>query len=127
MNDHIIDKRAFGIKHGRIMRLTDGEFRRVVHAEVLHRRESASRSLLAANADVAHVADVENPYARANCLMFCDQAASRGILDGHVPAAEIDHFRAQTAVHRVKRRLAKFGDGRSRDGFHSVCSSRNGY
>ena len=103
MNDHVIDKRALRVEHRRIMRLADGEFRGIVHAEVLYRRERASRRLSAANPDVAHVADIENANTRAHRFMFCDQPAARGILDGHIPAAEIHHFRAQTAVHRVQR------------------------
>jgi hypothetical protein len=83
------------------MRLTDLQPGSIVHAEMLDGRESAAGRAAAADPDVAHVTDIENPDARAHCFVFRNQAAGRGVLDGHIPAAEIDHFCAQTAVHGV--------------------------
>ena len=69
-----------------------------------------------AQLDVAHVTHVEETDAGADCHVLVDQAAgfaieARRIFDGHVPSAEIDHFRAQSAMHAVERSLAELSDG----------------
>src|SRR5262249_51816320 len=48
----------------------------------------------------AHVADVEEPDAVADRVVFLDDA---GVLDGHVPAAEVDHFGPEGAMDGVER------------------------
>ena len=52
-----------------------------------------------ANFDLAHVADIEEADRVAHGVVLVDDA---GVLDGHVPAAEIDHLRAQGAMDRVQ-------------------------
>ena len=113
MNDHVVHKRPLRIKQRRIVRLTDRQLRRIVHAEVLHRSERAARRTPRANPNVAHVANVENCHTEPRtALCSATKPAARRILDGHIPAAKIDHFRAQPPVHGVERRLSKFGDCR---------------
>ena len=52
------------------------------------------------NLDLAHVADIEQSDGLADSIVLVDDA---GILDGHVPAAEIDHFGSHLAVYRIQR------------------------
>ncbi len=109
------------------MRLADGQLRRIVHADVLHRRKRPAGLPAAADANISHVADVENAHAGAYRLVFRNQSAAWWIFDGHVPAAEIDHLCAQAAVQPVQRRLTKLAFVRSCGGFHSNGSSGNRY
>ena len=46
------------------------------------------------------MADIEKPDAIAHRQVLGDDA---GILDGHIPAAKIDHSGTRRAVHRVQR------------------------
>ena len=48
--------------------------------------------------------DVEEPDAGAHGHVFADEAA---VLDGHVPAAEVDHFGLVGAMGRVQGRHAQ--------------------
>src|SRR5437016_2634426 len=59
------------------------------------------------DADITHVADIEDPHSASHCSVFSYQSASCGILDRHVPTAEIDHLCAQEAMQRIQRGLAK--------------------
>ena len=52
--------------------------------------------------DLADVADVEQAGAAADRHVLVDHA---GVFDGHVPAAELDHPRAERPVPRMERRL----------------------
>src|SRR5260370_23717609 len=119
MYDYIVNKRALRIQHRGILRLADSEQRRIVHADVLHGSQRASRRAPGPYADVAHVADIEKANASAHGFVLRDQAAARRVLDRHIPAAKINHFRAQTAVQRVQRRLACFVSSGRVCGFHS--------
>ena len=56
----------------------------------------------AGDLDLPHVADVEQPGARAHGHVLVDDA---GVFDRHVPAAELDHAGAERAVPGVERRL----------------------
>jgi hypothetical protein len=47
------------------------------------------------------VANVKNANAAANGFMLRDQSAGGGVFDRHIPAAEIHHFCAQTAMHGI--------------------------
>jgi len=58
-----------------------------------------------AHFDFAHVADVEEADSGAHGGVFVDDT---GVLDGHVPAAEIHHLRARRAVDIVERRPLQF-------------------
>src|SRR5258705_13466011 len=124
MNDHVVYERTLRIKHRGVMRLADDEFRGVVHRNMLNGRESAAGSLVRVNTNVAHVADVKNANAPAHGFMLGHETAARRVLNGHIPAAKIDHFRAKLPVQRVEGRLAKFNFGRRCDGVHSVWSGR---
>ena len=53
----------------------------------------------AADFDLAHVADVEETDARADGVMLVEYP---GILDRHVPAAEVHHLGAHLAVRGVQ-------------------------
>jgi hypothetical protein len=55
------------------------------------------------------VTDIKDTYAGADGQMLLHQSTMFGVLDGHVPTAEIDHFRAQLAVHCVQ---SSFSGGR---------------
>ena len=79
----------------------------VVHGDVLHR----FKRLRAGDADVAHVADVEDADAVADREVLLHQAADGGVLDRHVPAVEVDHLGAQLAMNGVQRGFAQRGDG----------------
>src|SRR5882757_4906711 len=104
MNQDVIDKRSLRIKHGRILRLTDGQLRCVIHRESLNRSQRARPAKL----NIAHVADVEKPHRGADRHVLRGDA---GVLDWHIPASEIDHFGAEPAVDTIERRLAQSGRG----------------
>ena len=76
----------------------------VVHGDVLHRFER----LRAGDADVAHVADVEDADAVADGEVLLHQSADGGVLHRHVPAVEIDHFRAHLAMDGIQSGLANW-------------------
>src|SRR5215472_19306591 len=64
------------------------------------------------------MADVKNAHASTNRFVFRDQSAARWVLDRHIPAAKIDHFRAKSAVQCVQRRFAKLAHRRNCGGIH---------
>ncbi len=82
--------------------MADTHARSVVHGDVLHRLQR----LRARDADVAHVADIENAHPVANRQMLFHQAADGGIFHRHVPAVEVDHFRAHLAMDGIQGSLA---------------------
>ena len=55
----------------------------------------------------AHVADVKDADAGAYGYVFGDEP---GVFDRHVPAAEVDHLRAELAMGGVQSGLTKSGD-----------------
>ena len=57
----------------------------------------------AADLDLAHVADIEDAHGVAHGVVLVDDA---GVLDGHVPAAEIDHPGTEGSMDRVQGRNA---------------------
>src|ERR1700722_1820324 len=122
MHNHVINESPLRIEQRRVMRLSDRQLRCVVHAEVLHGSERATRRLARANPNVTHVADIENAHRAAHGLVFSHKSAAGRILDRHIPSAEINHLGSQSPVQRVERRLAEFVDFRRVCGFHSSCS-----
>ena len=70
---------------------------------------TASSASRAGDLDLAHVADVEQPGPGAHRHVLVGDA---GVFDGHVPAAELDHARAERAMPRVERRLLQGAGGR---------------
>ena len=107
VDDHVVHERSLRIEQRRILRLPDRQPRRVVHRDVLHRRER----LRSGQADVAHVADVEDADAGAHRHVLVDDAAAErgGIFDRHVPAVELHHLRAHLAMDGVQRGFADGG------------------
>ena len=65
---------------------------------MLCRKSSAPGAL---DAELAHMADVEEARALAHGPMLFEHAA---VLDGHLPAAELDETRAERAMLIVERR-----------------------
>ena len=53
----------------------------------------------AGDLDLPHVADVEQPGAGPHGHVLVDQAR---VFDGHVPAAELDHPRAERPMPRIE-------------------------
>ena len=119
MHDHVVYKRPLRIEQRRILRLADGEPRRIVHGNVLNR----SQRLRPLQANIAHVRDVEDANAGANCVVLGNNAARRRIFDRHIPAIEVDHLRAHLAMHGVERGLANGRRGRLNSGQWSLDQS----
>ena len=69
-----------------------------------------SERIRAVDLDFTHVADVEQADVLAHGVVLFEDA---GILDGHVPAAEVDHPGAQLTVRRVERGGLERGCGLS--------------
>ena len=59
-----------------------------------------------ADLDLAHMADIEEADGFADGVVLVDQAR---VLNGHVPAAEVDHFGTTGTVDVVQRRALKLG------------------
>jgi hypothetical protein len=99
MHDHIVNESAIGIEHGGILRLPDGKTDSIVHGDVLDGKER----LGADQANVAHMAHVEDADAVANSVMLGNNAPApaRGILDRHLPPVEFDHFCPHLAMDGV--------------------------
>jgi len=74
---------------------------------------------------------IKDPHAGADGPMFFHQTTILGVFDGHVPSAEIDHFRADFAMQSVQSGLSG-GDWRRRIGWqsaflgHSTGASQDG-
>ena len=107
MNNYVVYKRPLRIKQRRILRLPDRQPRGIVHGNVLYRIQRARPT----QANVAHVADVENPDTRAHRQVLGNDPAAdrRRIFHRHVPAAEFDHLGAQRTMDSVQRSLAHQG------------------
>src|SRR5581483_11973587 len=108
VHDDIVNKSALRIKHGRVLGLANGKAGGVVHSDVLN----GEKGLRADQANVAHVAHIEEANAVSDRIVLGDDAAAGGILDGHVPAVEFDHLGAHLAVDGMERGLADGGRGR---------------
>ena len=85
-----------------------GSIRATASAELL----DGGQGFRAGEPDIAHVADVENADAGADCIVLGNDAAHGGIFNRHLPAVEFDHLRAHLAMGVVERSLAD--DWRSR-------------
>jgi len=77
---------------------------------MLHR----GQRLRPGQADIAHVADIENAHAGAHRHVLVDDTAAdrSGIFHWHIPAVELDHLRAHLAMDGVQRSLADGDSGR---------------
>ena len=118
IHEQVVDERAGRRHQAGVLRLTDGEPAGVVRRNALHGRQR----VLAGDLDLAHVADVEEAGARPHGGVLGHDAAA-GILDGHVPAAERNHFRAGSTVTSVERRLLERSFGGL---FHVGCAQWSG-
>ena len=120
MHDHIIDKRPLRIEQRRILRLSHGQSGRIVHGNVLHR----GQRLRSRQANVAHVADIEDAHARAYRHVLADDSAAdrRRVFHGHVPAIELHHPRPYLAMEGVQR---SFADGGGRAGGRRLNRRQN--
>jgi hypothetical protein len=85
MDEDIVNSAAVFVQQRGIVGLPRFEFGGVVGGDVVDKVEG----LRAADFDFAHVAHVEQADGGADGVVFFDDA---GVLDGHVPAAKIDHF-----------------------------------
>jgi len=67
----------------------------------------------AAELNLAHVADVEEAHAGADGQVLGDETSARaGVLDRHIPAAEVHHFGLEGAMDGVEwGPLERQGDG----------------
>ncbi len=102
VDDHVVHESSLRIEQRRILRLADGEPRGVIHGNVLH----GGQRFGPGQADVAHVADVEDAHAGAHRIVLGDDAARGRVFDRHVPAIEFDHLGAHLAMDSVERGLA---------------------
>ena len=73
MDDHVVDKRSLGIKQRGVLRLADSQPRRIIHGDVLHR----GQRLRPGQANVSHVADVEDAYAGAHSHVLGNDSAAQ--------------------------------------------------
>ena len=95
VDEDVVDDRALWRRQRRVLDLPDREPRGVVARQLLDGRQG----IRAGDLDLAHVADVEQPDALAHREVLGRDA---GVLDGHVPAAERHHARAQRDVRGVE-------------------------
>jgi hypothetical protein len=70
------------------------------------------RAIGALDDELAHVRNVEDADIVPYRLMFLDDA---GVLNGHKPAGECNHFRSESDVLIVKRRLFMCGFSHKRN------------
>jgi hypothetical protein len=115
VDEDVVDEGALRGEQGGVVRLAVLELRSVIHGEVLHGGERAG----AAELDLAHVRDVKEADGGADGEMLGHEAAGTavelaGVLNRHIPAAEVDHLGLQGAMGGVERSFAergRFSDG----------------
>ncbi len=111
VDEDVVDERALRREQRGVVRLAVLEARGIVHGDVLHGGQRAG----AAKLDLAHVAHVEEADAGAHGQVLGDEAAAgAGILDRHVPAAEVDHLGLEGAMGGVESGLFERGRRRAR-------------
>ena len=98
VHEQIVDESAVRRRQPRVLRLADGELRRVVRRDAL----DGGERVLPGDLDLAHVADVEDARAGAHGEMLVHDAR---VFDRHVPPAERHHLRAGSTMSGVERRL----------------------
>ena len=109
VGQHVVHERALRRRQRGILRLPDGQAAGVVRRDVLDRGQRVG----ARDLDLPHVADVEQPGARAHGHVLVDDA---GVFDRHVPAAELDHPGAEGAMPGVERGFLEGRRARLRHG-----------
>ncbi|MNV39035.1 hypothetical protein D3C71_1306000 [compost metagenome] len=99
VHDQVVDDPAARVEHARVQRLAGG-------LELVHRvgqqRAQERLDLLTAQIHHGHVADVEHAGIAAHQVVLVQL---RTVMDGHVPATEINHLGAERAVGIVEERL----------------------
>ena len=98
VHDDVIDDAATGATQQRVLRLPIAQPVHIVDGEALHRGESAR----SADFDLSHVADVEEPGVRAHGRVLIENG---GVLNRHLPAAEIDEAGAECTMTGMERGL----------------------
>ena len=96
VGDQVVDDAAALVRQQRVLRLAVGQLREVVREEALQELE-LSRAF---DVDLAHVRDVEDAAVAPDGEMLRDHTL---VLDGHVPACERHHPRAEGDVAIVQR------------------------
>ena len=91
MDQNVVDETAVLVEQAGILRLPELQFRDGVGGDGV----GELGGLGPANFDLAHVADVEQADGAPDGVVLLEDP---GILDGHVPAAEVDHPGAQGAM-----------------------------
>ena len=100
IGDQVVDDAAALVREQRVLRLAVTELREVVREEALQELELGR----AFDVDLAHVRDVEDAAVAPDGEMLGDHAL---VLDGHVPACERHHPRAEGDVAIVQRGASK--------------------
>src|SRR6516165_9711211 len=92
----VVDKPSVLVKHRRVLSLAGVQRGGGIGGDAVDEAESLSP----ADLNFTHVADVEQAHRPAHGkVLFHDS----GILNGHLPAAKINHSGAQAHMHAVKR------------------------
>ncbi len=84
IDEHIVDEGPLGGRQRGVLDLARGQLRRVVRGQVL----DEGQGVLAADDDLAHMADVEEPRPGPDGHVLVDDAL---VFDGHLPPEEFDH------------------------------------
>ena len=100
VDQDIVHEAAVIVEQAGVVRLADLQLPDAVGGDEI----GELRRLRPADLDLAHVADIEEPGGGADGVVLVDDS---GVLDGHVPASEIDHFGPQGAMNRIQRSSAE--------------------
>ena len=98
MHQNIVDKRALGIEHGRVLGLALAS----LPASFIESACIATREPRAAELNFSHVADVKESYAGADRHVL---GGDSGVFDRHIPAVEVDHFGSEMPVVPIEERF----------------------
>jgi hypothetical protein len=108
MDEDIVDEGSLRSEQGGVLGLAVFETGSVVHGDVLNGGQRAGTAEL----NLAHVGDVKQTDGGADGEMLGEDACSgTGVLDRHIPAAEVDHFGVVGAVSGVEGGLFQFENG----------------
>ena len=87
-----------------LRKIEAGTYERHVFKAKLHERERGRTG----DPELAHVRTIEEPRRRAHCTVLVDQPL---VLDGHLPAGEIDELGTGFEVSFIERRAARIRVG----------------
>ena len=97
VDQDVVNESAVIVEQAGVLRLTLLEARDIVGGEEV----GAADGFGSQDFDLAHVADIEQADGFPYGVVLVDEA---GVLDGHVPSAEVDHFGAEGAMYGIERR-----------------------